>query len=210
MRIIDCEQGSQEWLNHKLGVVSGTRTEGAFKGSEPLINKLIAERMATYTESQATSKDMDRGNALEPLARKEYEKITGLKVEQVGFILHPDRDDIGISPDGIISGAKKAVEFKCPKSATHIEYMRSTTAPKKYLFQLASYFLNIPTLKTIDFVSYDELNEVKPIHILTLSLDDILSKEYLKGKTIGSMNNLESKIFSFADKVANEYERLIF
>ena len=83
MRTIDCEQGSTEWLKARLGVITGTRLENAFKQSEALRNQLLAERMATYVPQDGTSKDMDRGNALEPLARKEYEMQMGCDVEEV-------------------------------------------------------------------------------------------------------------------------------
>lgn len=210
MRLIDCEQGSPEWLQAKKGLITGTRIEQAFKQSDALKNKLLAERMATFIEQDQTSKDMDRGNALEPIACREYEKETGYKVEHVGLVLHPHREDIGLSPDGIIDGGRKAVEFKCPKPETHIEYMRGEKAPKKYLFQLLGYFLTLHDLESIDFVSFDELNEVKPLHIMTLTLDDLLNVEYLKGKKVGSIDNLQEKIFAFADSVDAEYNRLIF
>jgi hypothetical protein len=210
LRIIECQQGSAEWLKHRLGVITGTRLGDAFKHSEALKNTLLAERMATYVLSDLSSRDMERGNALEPFAKKAYERKTGYKVQDVGFILHPDRDDIGLSPDGIIDNGLKAVEFKCPRSAKHIEYMRSTTAPTLYLFQLAAYFLCCPKLQSIDFVSYDELNEVKPLHILTLRLDDIFNIEYLKGRKMGCMASLESQVFNFADSINAEYHKLIF
>ena len=210
MRIIECEQGSSEWLELRRGVITGTRIEQAFKNSDALRNKLIAEKMATFLEPQGSSKDIDRGHALEPMAKKEYEKQTGRVVEEVGFILHPDRDDVGLSPDGIINNGAMAIEVKSPNSQTHVEYMRSKTVPKKYLFQHFGYFLNIPELESIDFVSYDEMNEVKPLHVLTLTLDDLLNTEYLKGKKVESMSKLQDKVFAFADSVETEYQNLIF
>jgi len=210
MRLVECDQGSPEWLQARRGVITGTRIEQAFKNSEALKNKLISERMVSFIEDGGTSKDMERGNALEPIACREYEKETGYNVEHVGLVLHPHRNDVGLSPDGIIAGGKKAVEFKSPKSETHIEYMRSGKAPKKYIFQLLGYFLNLHDLESIDFVSYDELNEVKPLHILTLTLGDLLDVEYLKGKKVGSIDNLAEKVFAFADSVESEYNRLIF
>ncbi len=210
MRIVECEQGSSEWLELRRGVITGTRIEQAFKNSDALRNKLIAEKMATFLEPQGSSKDIDRGHALEPMAKKEYEKQTGRVVEEVGFILHPDRDDVGLSPDGIINNGAMAIEVKSPNSQTHVEYMRSKTVPKKYLFQHFGYFLNIPELESIDFVSYDEMNEVKPLHILTLTLDDLLNTEYLKGKKVESMSKLQDKVFAFADSVETEYQNLIF
>ena len=166
MRIVECEQGSSEWLELRRGVITGTRIEQAFKNSDALRNKLIAEKMATFLEPQGSSKDIDRGHALEPMAKKEYEKQTGRSVQEVGFILHPDRDDVGLSPDGIINNGAMAIEVKSPNSQTHVEYMRSETVPKKYLFQHLGYFLNIPELESIDFVSYDEMNEVKSVELL--------------------------------------------
>jgi len=213
LNVINCIQGSSEWRSLRLGKITGTRLGDAFKGSEALKNTLIAERMATYVPETISSRAMQRGNELEPFARKLYEKRTGWTVEEVGFITHPTRPDFGLSPDGIISlGCMNvtAVEIKCPASKTHIQYMRQNTVPQEYVFQLSAYFLNIPNLHTIDFVSYDELNEVRPIHILTLKLEDILNAEYGKGKTIGSIGNLESKAFAFADSVEAEYQRLIF
>jgi len=210
MRVIDCEQGSSDWLEIRRGVITGTRLEQAFKNSEALLNKLIAEKMATFLEPQGSSKDIERGHALEPMAKKEYEKQTGKPVKEVGFILHPHRNDFGLSPDGIINNGSMAIEIKSPNSQTHVEYIRSKTVPRKYLFQHVAYFFNIPELESIDFVSYDEMNEVKPLHILTLTLNDLLDTEYLKGKKIESMSKLEDKLFAFADNVETEYQNLIF
>jgi hypothetical protein len=210
MRFIECEQGTHEWLEMRRGVITGTKLEQAFKQSEALKNQLIAERMVTFIPQSKTSADMDKGNALEPIAKKMYTQRTGIMGEDVGFILHPDRDDIGLSPDWIIDGGSKAVEIKCPKWTTHIEYIRGELPPKKYLFQLLNYFFCIPELEQIDFVSYDELNEVKPLDIKTVFLGDLLNMEYLKNKTVGSMENLEEKVYSFADSVHEEYSRMIF
>ena len=210
MRVIDCEQGSSDWVEIRRGVITGTRLEQAFKNSEALLNKLIAEKMATFLEPQGSSKDIERGHALEPMAKKEYEKQTGKPVKEVGFILHPHRNDFGLSPDGIINNGSIAIEIKSPNSQTHVEYIRSKTVPRKYLFQHVAYFFNIPELESIDFVSYDEMNEVKPLHILTLTLNDLLDTEYLKGKKIESMSKLEDKLFAFADNVETEYQNLIF
>jgi len=210
MRIIECEQGTSEWLNIRRGVITGTKLEQAFKQSEALKNHLLAERMITFMPESISTADMDKGNALEPLAKREYSLKTKNVGEDIGFILHPDRDDIGISPDWIIDDGKKAAEFKCPKWFTHIEYMRSELPPKKYLFQLVHYFLCIPELESIDFVSYDELNEVRPLDIKPFTLKELLNIEYLKGKKIESMDKLEDKVFSFADSIHEEYNRLIF
>lgn len=210
MRVIECEQGTPEWLELRRGVITGTKLEQAYKNSDALKNQLLAEKMISFLPQSKTSADMDKGNALEPIAKKVYTEQTGIEGYDVGFILHPERDDIGLSPDWIIDGGKKAVEIKCPKWGTHIEYIRSELPPKKYLFQLLNYFFCIPQLESIDFVSYDELNEVKPLDIKTVTLEQLLSIEFLRGKKVGSMENLEKKVFEFADEIHTEYKRIIF
>ena len=72
------------------------------------------------------------------------------------------------------------------------------------------YFFCIPELESIDFVTYDELNEIRDMDIKTFTLDDLLQIEYLKGKKVGSLDNLKEKVFAFADEVESEYQRLIF
>ena len=210
MRVVKCEQGSREWLEIRRGVITGTKLEQAFKQSEALKNQLLAERMITLLPEGDTSKAMQKGNDLEPIARREYLKEVGGIDANIGFILHPDRDDIGLSPDLVFNPYKKAAEFKCPNWTTHIEYMRDNKPPKKYLFQLLHYFLCIPDLTEIDFVSFDELNEVKPLVVKTFKLEQLLEMEYLKNKRVESMENLESKVFEFADSIHEEYNSLIF
>ena len=210
MRIIECKQGSQEWYNVRRGVITGTKLEQAFKQSDSLLDTLIAERMVTLLPETQKTATMEKGNTLEPFARKEYVRQTDIQGCEVGFILHPERDDIGLSPDFIASDFIGAAEFKCPDSKKHIEYMRDKNPPKQYLFQLLAYFLNIPDLDAIDFVSYDELNEVRPLVIKTFELKDLLNFNYLKGKKVESMAKLEDKVFEFADSVHEQYNELVF
>ena len=58
---------------------------------------------------------MDKGNALEPIAIKLYKEKTGMVANDIGFILNPARDEIGLSPDFVSIDVKTAAEFKCPK-----------------------------------------------------------------------------------------------
>lgn len=210
MRTIDCVQGSDDWHEARRGMITGTKLEQAFKGSDALLNELIAERMATFREPEVSTKEMDKGKALEPFAKKAYEQKTGFEILDYGIILNPHRDDIGISPDGVSRCGTKAIEIKSPNSKTHIEYMRSDKPPKKYFFQFLAYFLNIHDLKELDFVSYDEKNEVKPLVIKTFTLPDLLDFEYIRGKKVNSIDDMQEKVFAFADKVNKEYEDLIF
>jgi hypothetical protein len=63
---------------------------------------------------------MQWGTEQEPFARAAYEAHTGQMVEEVGFIQHPDIEDAGASPDGLV-GDDGMVEIKCPSSSTALE-----------------------------------------------------------------------------------------
>jgi len=92
------------------------------------------------------------GLEMEPLARSAYELAKGVLVEQPGFVLHPTIDRAGASPDGV--AGKIGLEIKCPKTATHLQYLLDGGVPAKYepqmLWQLACM-----EAEACDFVSFD-------------------------------------------------------
>jgi hypothetical protein len=93
------------------------------------------------------------GTEQEPLARGAYEALTGLLVEETGFVPHPTITMAGASPDGLI-GDHGLVEIKCPNTATHIETLMSDTVPGKYETQM-QWQMACTDRKWCDFVSYD-------------------------------------------------------
>jgi hypothetical protein len=56
-------------------------------------------------------------------------------VTECGFVDHPTIALSGCSPDGLI-GNQALVEFKCPNTATHIEYLKAETVPSEYRKQI--------------------------------------------------------------------------
>jgi len=49
-------------------------------------------------------------------------------VDQCGLVLHPTIERGAASPDGLV-GTDGLVEIKCPKTATHIEYISASQIP---------------------------------------------------------------------------------
>lgn len=130
MRVIDCPQGSLEWLEARAGKptasefesVMARRQRGPQKG-EPLkarmdyAYKLVGERLAGLDEPMRPTAAMQRGLDLEPIVRELYaERVGGEDVTQVGFVLH-DSGLYGASPDSLV-GDDGLVEIKT--SAPHI------------------------------------------------------------------------------------------
>jgi hypothetical protein len=126
MQILDLQQGSQEWINARLGVITGTRLKSVLgTASKSLLYELLAESLAPVKES-GTSEEMERGSELEYDALITYEGVTGNLTEGVGLCLHDDYDWLGVSPDALVKVGKKylgAVEIKCPDTKTHIKYL---------------------------------------------------------------------------------------
>lgn len=162
MIILPFEQGSDEWRNARLGVISGTRLKQVLgTQSKSLLYELIAESLAPTPESM-TSEAMERGVELESDARVLYESITGNGMDEVGFCLHEKYDWLGCSPDGLFKEKKGkkvkyvgAIEIKCPNTKTHIEYLVEKKVPSEYRAQVLQYFIVNEDLEWLDFVSYD-------------------------------------------------------
>ena len=149
----DIEQGSQEWLNMRLGLITCSeiktiRADGA--GAQTYINGLAYERI-TGESSAVFSGNLwtERGHELEPVAREAYERKTGFKVEQVSFIKNLG---FGYSPDGVV-GDNGLIEIKTKQPKDQIALLRSGDIPKEHLDQLDGGLL-CSNREWIDFVAY--------------------------------------------------------
>lgn len=141
--VLDVAQRSDGWVTARLGRLTGScaaamLTEGRTKGSESATRRNLRVALALEIitgepqEESFYSKDIKRGEELEPFARRAYEAATGVLLQTVGFI---SCDDImaGCSPDALNIGV---IDFKCPRPANHLEYLRSDRMPLEYERQL--------------------------------------------------------------------------
>ena len=182
MKIIDCIQGSDEWLLARLGKVTGSKFAEATsdgRGSNPsetrkkYMEKRIAERMHKKPIASYSNENMDRGSELESLARERYEEINGLEVQQVGFVEY--NEDIGCSPDGLI-GDDGMLEIKCPLPHTHIRYLRENRLPTTYVKQVQG-GLWVCEREWCDFFSFDPDNMMRPFFCKRVYRDEKIIKE---------------------------------
>lgn len=158
MQIINIEQGTEEWLNVRRGVVTGSRFKDVVtpskgelsKSSVSYMHELVAERMGV-TVQFFQNEHMKRGNELEEQARTAYEFVKDCKVDEVGFCLS-DNKLVGVSPDGLI-GEDGGLEIKCPKETTHISYLVKGELPSIYKPQVQG-SMWITGRKWWDFMSY--------------------------------------------------------
>jgi putative exonuclease len=183
---LDCEQGSEEWLQARLGIPTATGFENIVtatgKKSSAQIKymaELIEESIIGLQDESFKSRFMERGNQLEPLARSAYEFITGNAVTQVGGVYLDENKEVMVSPDGVIPELKKGLEIKCPKMSTHIRYLLEGGVPSEYIIQVQAN-LWVTDYKTWDFVSYCPEYQKQPLYIFTAHRDQALMTAFDK------------------------------
>lgn len=169
MRVIECEQGSAQWLDARCGKITASRicdlmkvlTKASKNGkagdaAAPRLAysiDLIAERLSGRSEDHYVSPEMEWGSHFEDQARTAYELERSVMAEKVGFILHPTLDFAGASPDSLI-GNDGGIEIKCPKTTTHIKWILAGEVPEEHQEQC---LWNMACAESTwwDFVSYD-------------------------------------------------------
>jgi len=131
MRVVDCEQGTEEWRLARAGVPTASNfsrilTPKTLKRSashRDYINELVAERlMGIPLDDTFVSDWAERGKELEERAFAYYEMDRECDVFKVGFVLHKTLR-VGCSPDGLIANGVGGLELKCPKPSTHVGYL---------------------------------------------------------------------------------------
>jgi predicted phage-related endonuclease len=161
--IIDAEQRSPEWFSARLGRLTGSRAcdvLATIKSGEAAARRdyrmqLVCERLTGQMQEEVfVNAAMVRGIECEPLAFKAYEARTGHVVNRSGFLAHTDYL-VGCSLDGHIGAFEGILELKCPKSATHLKYLRAGVMPPDHLPQVL-HNLWVTGAQWCDFVSFDD------------------------------------------------------
>ncbi len=161
MKILDLPQGSEEWLAARAGKVTASRIADVMekiKNGEAAARRdykaqLVAEILTGKPQDDGfINAEMQWGIDQEPLARSAYEIKTDLLVDQVGLVLHPRNERAAASPDGL--AGEGMVEIKCPKTATHLQYLLAGTVPEKYQPQML-WQMACAERPWCDFVSFD-------------------------------------------------------
>lgn len=132
MKIIDCEQGTSEWLHARLGIPTAsefhriiTAAKGDLsKSARKYAHELVAEILLGRPLDDALDnlKWIARGKLLEPQAVQQYEFTTDTETSAVGFIT-TDCGRLGCSPDRLVIGQRGAVEIKCTAPQTHTGFL---------------------------------------------------------------------------------------
>jgi putative phage-type endonuclease len=170
----------EEWLNFRLGKISGSRLKDIIvkrgTGKKKGYYELIAERIAVPADDE---NPMDRGTRLEEEALARFEQETKKKVDTSLIVWQSEEsENIILSPDGVIS-EYEAVEVKCLSSASHIEAWLTQEIPSEYQDQALQYFVVNPSLETLYFTFYDPRIPAKDFFVIEVGRDKEKVEEYL-------------------------------
>jgi len=204
MKILKVDQRSDEWDELRKGKITGSKLKDiiTLRGSGKKIGyyQLIADRIA---DDPGDGDMMERGIELETEAIKLFEDKSGCKVEQVGFCVSDESENIAVSPDGLIKidgKYREAIEIKCLNSAMHIKSFIENKIPKEHEFQVLQYFIVIEDLEKLHFVMYDPRIKAKPYLEFEVLKEDVQEK-------VEKYKEYQLKIISEVEEIT---ERLAF
>lgn len=198
----DIIQGSDEWHHIRYGKITGTSSSGLFKDTDTLFIHLLSCNLEGYApEKPAFENDaMIRGKELEPFARMEISRKTGIKFKEVGWIDNDDIPIIGISPDGISDCETIQIECKCLSKENHTEIIISKDIPLKYIHQCLHAFTVNEKLKSLHFGSFRPESKIRLFH-KELNLESIINIGTKSKPIMGTVNEFSIKARQTAIKL---------
>ena len=124
----DIDQKTDEWFKLKAGKCSSSEKGllAAKKGFETYLIQKEAELHLAVFEDGYTSKAMNDGIELEPIARDIFAEKYLLDIIEAGFVERPDLN-AGWSPDGLIMNGNEVVsgiEVKCRGTVGHYRVIK--------------------------------------------------------------------------------------
>lgn len=184
MKVIDFPQGSAEWLASRAGKITASRMSDVLakiKSGEAAARRdykaqLVAEILTERPQDDNyVSAEMQWGIDNEPFAKGSYIVANGIDVDPVGLVLHPRIDRAAASPDGL--AGEGLIEIKCPKTATHIQYLLAGEVPTKYQPQML-WQMACAERPWCDFVSFDpRLPAELQLFVVRFNRDDARIRE---------------------------------
>ena len=146
MIILDVEQGSDEWLEARLGLptasemhclLSNGRLLPPFgEGALTLLDRLAAERFTGLSASGFKGNDhTERGHVIEPIAVQAYidsGHASAMDVVEVGIML---AKGVGASPDRLIS-SDGGLEIKSKEAKGMVTLLRNGKIDPKHITQM--------------------------------------------------------------------------
>lgn len=179
------EQGTHDWRMARLGKVTASKIGAVMakgKDGKPSLTRaaylaeLACERLTQVPSVTYQSPAMLDGTAREPDARAAYAFQNGVTVDQVGFVPHPEIEDSGASPDGLV-GPEGLIQIKCPAPHTHLATIKGASIDRAYLLQM-QWEMEVTGRQWCDFVSFHPAFPIQhQLHVKRVHRDQALIDE---------------------------------
>lgn len=197
-------QRSEAWFEARLGKATASRCSdilAKIKSGEASTRRnyriqLVCERITQTLTDHITTRDMEWGTEQEPFARAAYEAHTGNFVDECGAIPHKTIEMFAASPDGLV-GKDGLIEIKCPRPATHIEWLLDGRVPTQHKPQMIAQ-ISCTGRKWVDFVSFDPR---MPEHLRLFVVRFTPSPKEIE--------EVESQVSTFLAEVEESYQLLM-
>jgi exodeoxyribonuclease (lambda-induced) len=169
------DQRSEEWFKDRYGKFTASKiidllgVKGmGLTGETYAIDKAI-EQLYGEVEEGFTSKDMQRGIDLEPIAFAKFKEVhPNLNVQNCSFFTYGEH--AGASPDGLIDD-DAILEIKCPKGKKFFRLVAEENIDKIYVAQMQMQMLATNRNKAY-FFNYLEVNDKVYHHTIIVERDE--------------------------------------
>jgi len=160
MILLDVEQGSQAWVEARLGIPTASRfssivtPKGALSASrDAYLAELLAEWALGYpVQEWLGNEHTERGKVLEPDAFAYYGLVTEREPRACGFVYRDAARMVGCSPDFLVNDDGVG-ELKCPMAGTHLLWLARGICPREHWAQVQG-ALWVTRRPWADFMSY--------------------------------------------------------
>lgn len=170
--LIDCDQRTPEWHEHRKGYLTASMfgawltkdDKTSTKARMTAAAQVLADAAGYPDPPVFENADIRRGIEMEPVALQEFQKLTKLTVDTIGFA--KSRHGLfGCSPDGLILETASGVEVKCPRASKLLEWLQAGTLPDTYRDQVHG-SMAVTGAKSWHFVGFYEGFPLHHVHVM--------------------------------------------
>lgn len=167
----------KDWLEWRFNGIGASDAPSVMNASPFMTREELWAKKTERLLSKKSTPQMKRGKDLEELARREYEKMTGIEMAPA-FIEHDEIPFAIASLDGMNIKASRALEIKCPGKVDHGTALKGQI-PHKYIWQCV-HILMVTGLSELDYFSFDGESGV----IINFKRNFEMENRLLKAETI--------------------------
>lgn len=201
-------QGSDEWLNDRIGIISASNTPFNVNGKPiPSFDLYVAEKVSDAfihrnegdKPEKYVSEAMIAGIQLEVYGRERYEEVTG-RIVQAHNLITSKLLPVGASPDGITideDGNRINIEIKSVMLKSYIAELQSNYVSNQYKAQVMTQ-MYLEDIDCTDFIVQTQTRSGQPLDIIIRRINR--DEEYI--------SSMIDTIKLFEERFAESYKLL--